>query len=55
MSSAASTLGISNNIVGIHLRDIFAKLDVQSRVQLTNTLHAADIRPDQPRSRWRSP
>ncbi len=44
--SAASTLGIWINTVGTHLRAVFAKLGVQSRVQLTNTLHAADIRTD---------
>ncbi len=38
--SAASTLGISINTVGTHLRAVFAKLGVQSRVQLANTLHA---------------
>jgi DNA-binding CsgD family transcriptional regulator len=43
--SAASTLGISVNTVGTHLRAVFAKLGVQSRVQLTNTLHAADVQP----------
>ena len=42
--SAASTLGISINTVGTHLRAVFAKLRVESRVQLTNTLHDAGIR-----------
>jgi DNA-binding CsgD family transcriptional regulator len=42
--SAASILGISVNTVGTHLRAVFAKLDVQSRVQLANSLHAADKR-----------
>jgi DNA-binding CsgD family transcriptional regulator len=42
--SADSTLGISVNTIGTHLRAVFAKLDVQSRVQLTNRLHAADVR-----------
>jgi DNA-binding CsgD family transcriptional regulator/DNA polymerase III delta prime subunit len=37
--SAASTLGVSINTVGTHLRAIFAKLDVQSRVQLANVHH----------------
>ncbi|TCN35470.1 regulatory LuxR family protein [Kribbella orskensis] len=38
--SAASTLGISINTVGTHLRAVFAKLGIQSRVQLANTLNA---------------
>ena len=36
--SAASTLGVSINTVGTHLRAVFAKLGVQSRVQLANRL-----------------
>jgi DNA-binding CsgD family transcriptional regulator/tetratricopeptide (TPR) repeat protein len=36
--SAASTLGVSVNTVGTHLRAVFAKLGVQSRVQLANRL-----------------
>ena len=35
--SAASALGISVSTVGTHLRAVFAKLEVQSRVQLANT------------------
>lgn len=46
--SAASALGISVNTIGTHLRAVFTKLGVRSRVQLTNTLHAADIRLDDP-------
>lgn len=38
--SAAAELGVSTNTVGTHLRSIFAKLDVHSRVQLTNTARA---------------
>jgi DNA-binding CsgD family transcriptional regulator len=34
--AAARTLGLSPNTVGTHLRSIFAKLDVRSRVQLAN-------------------
>jgi DNA-binding CsgD family transcriptional regulator/tetratricopeptide (TPR) repeat protein len=36
--STAKSLGISINTVGTHLRSIYAKLGVQSRVQLTNVL-----------------
>ena len=36
--SAASALGVSINTVGTHLRTAFAKLGVQSRVQLANRL-----------------
>jgi DNA-binding CsgD family transcriptional regulator len=36
--SAASALGVSVNTVGTHLRAIFAKLDVRSRVQLANVV-----------------
>jgi len=36
--SAASALGVSINTVGTHLRAVYAKLDIQSRVQLANTL-----------------
>jgi DNA-binding CsgD family transcriptional regulator len=37
--SAASELGISVNTVATHLRAVFAKLAIQSRVQLANELH----------------
>ncbi len=36
--STAKSLGISINTVGTHLRSIYAKLGVQSRVQLANML-----------------
>jgi DNA-binding NarL/FixJ family response regulator len=36
--AAARALGISVNTVGTHLRSIYSKLAVQSRVQLANTL-----------------
>jgi DNA-binding CsgD family transcriptional regulator len=36
--SAAAALGVSVNTVGTHLRSVFAKLGVQSRVQLANCL-----------------
>jgi DNA-binding CsgD family transcriptional regulator len=36
--ATAKSLGISINTVGTHLRSIYAKLGVQSRVQLTNAL-----------------
>jgi len=37
--SAALALGVSANTVGTHLRAVFSKLDIQSRVQLANLLH----------------
>ncbi|MCO6003461.1 AAA family ATPase [Actinoallomurus purpureus] len=37
--SAASALDVSINTVGTHLRSVFAKLNIQSRVQLANALH----------------
>jgi DNA-binding CsgD family transcriptional regulator len=37
--SAAAELGISVNTVGTHVRSIFTKLDVRSRVQLANLLN----------------
>jgi len=37
--SAAAELGVSVNTVGTHLRAVFGKLGVQSRVQLANELH----------------
>jgi DNA-binding CsgD family transcriptional regulator len=38
--SAATELGVSPNTVGTHLRSIFVKLEITSRVQLTNAIHA---------------
>jgi DNA-binding CsgD family transcriptional regulator len=37
--AAASRLGVSINTIGTQARSIFAKLGVQSRVQLANYLH----------------
>jgi DNA-binding CsgD family transcriptional regulator len=37
--SAAAELGVSVNTIGTHLRAVFGKLSVQSRVQLANQLH----------------
>ncbi len=37
--SAAAELGVSVNTIGTHLRAVFAKLGIQSRVQLANQLH----------------
>ncbi|MFD8726312.1 response regulator transcription factor [Streptomyces sp. NPDC059629] len=41
--AAASRLGVSINTVGTQARSIFAKLGVQSRVQLANHLHEEGI------------
>ncbi len=40
--SAASGLGVSVSTIATHLRAVFAKLDIQSRVQLANELHKLD-------------
>jgi DNA-binding CsgD family transcriptional regulator len=37
--SAATELGVSVNTIGVHLRAVFAKLGIRSRVQLANELH----------------
>ncbi|GAA4692475.1 helix-turn-helix transcriptional regulator [Nocardioides conyzicola] len=49
--AAAQELRVSPNTVATHLRSIFAKLDISSRVQLANVLHEvepAQRRPDTP-------
>jgi DNA-binding CsgD family transcriptional regulator len=43
--SAASELGVSTNTIATHLRAVFAKLGIQSRVQLANQLHKLDGNP----------
>ncbi|MEV4533363.1 AAA family ATPase [Asanoa sp. NPDC049518] len=42
--AAARLLNLSPNTVSTHLRSIFTKLDVQSRVQLTNAVH--ELKPE---------
>jgi DNA-binding CsgD family transcriptional regulator len=46
--SAASALGVSINTVGTHLRAVFGKLGVQSRVQLVNYMasYASEVPVD---------
>ncbi len=41
--SAAAELGLSVNTIGTHLRLVFTKLGVQSRVQLANTLRGESV------------
>jgi DNA-binding CsgD family transcriptional regulator len=55
--SAASGLGVSINTVGTHLRAVFAKLGVQSRVQLANYLasYASEVPVDSVRRPTLSP
>ena len=43
--SAASALGVSIHTVNTHLRAVFRKMDVQSRVQLANAMRASDTGP----------
>ncbi|HEY3867669.1 MAG TPA: helix-turn-helix transcriptional regulator [Actinocrinis sp.] len=38
--SAAAELGLSVNTISTHLRLVFTKLGIQSRVQLANALNA---------------
>jgi len=40
--AAAEELGVSVNTIGTHLRAVFTKLGVRSRVQLSNVLHERD-------------
>ena len=40
--SAAAQLGVSPNTIGAHLRTVFGKLGVRSRVQLTNFMNRSD-------------
>ncbi|MFI9382077.1 response regulator transcription factor [Kutzneria sp. NPDC052558] len=40
--AAGEELGVSVNTVGTHLRGVFTKLGVRSRVQLTNVMHEQD-------------
>jgi Bacterial regulatory proteins, luxR family len=40
--AASKKLGISVNTTGTHLRSVFAKLGVKSRVQLSNVMHEQD-------------
>jgi DNA-binding CsgD family transcriptional regulator len=46
--AAASQLGLSPNTIGTHVRSIFSKLHVQSRVQLANLRH--ETQPAGPRA-----
>ena len=41
--AAGEELGVSVNTIGTHLRSVFTKLGVRSRVQLTNLLHQQDF------------
>jgi DNA-binding CsgD family transcriptional regulator len=41
--SASTELGVSVNTIATHLRSVFAKLNIQSRVQLANELHREDL------------
>jgi DNA-binding CsgD family transcriptional regulator len=40
--AASAALGVSVNTIGTHLLAVFRKLDVQSRVQLSNLVHQKD-------------
>ena len=40
--AASEALGISVNTTGTHLRSVFTKLGVRSRVQLSNVMHQED-------------
>jgi len=42
--TAGNELGVSANTVGTHLRSVFGKLGVRSRVQLSNIVRTEDVR-----------
>jgi DNA-binding CsgD family transcriptional regulator len=46
--SAAAALSVSVNTVGTHLRSVFGKLNVRSRVELSNAWHAWQTDPPTP-------
>ncbi len=41
--SAATELGVSVNTISTHLRAVFTKLGIQSRVQLAHELHDQEV------------
>jgi len=41
--SAAAELGVSVNTISTHLRAVFTKLGIQSRVQLAHELHDQEV------------
>jgi DNA-binding CsgD family transcriptional regulator len=54
--SAATELGVSVNTISTHLRAVFTKLGIQSRVQLAHELHDQEVRhapaPARPAARY---
>lgn len=44
--AVADSLGLSPNTIGTHVRSIFTKLGIRSRVQLANALHQREAEPD---------
>ncbi|MFD4502987.1 LuxR C-terminal-related transcriptional regulator [Streptomyces sp. NPDC058457] len=41
-NAAAAGLGLSPSTIGTHVRSIFARLGIHSRVQLANELHGRE-------------
>jgi DNA-binding CsgD family transcriptional regulator/tetratricopeptide (TPR) repeat protein len=53
--SVAELLGVTTSTIGTHLRSIFAKMDVQSRVQLANAVRGGGPGAESPRRYGRGP